>query len=145
MINQIYYYDPINIKPNSIIFIDSQISAGFPDSMECQSTQTYDIHDFLIKHPFATFFVKIKGNSMIDENISDGDILIIDRALPITNNKLVLVRINDEFTIKRVVIDRDRIFFIPGIKKNYAAEIKENGNVEIAGVVSFIIHKTIDN
>ncbi len=54
------------------------VSAGFPSPAEDYVEQSLDLNEHLIKKPLATFFVNVKGNSMTDANIKDGDILIVD-------------------------------------------------------------------
>lgn len=141
MIDEIYYHN-LDSKSNPITFIESQVSAGFPSSAENYIDKALDLNDLIIKHPSATYFIRVKGDSMIDDGIKNGDILIVDRALSISNNKIVIARINDEYTVKRVKIDGQRIFLMPGNKNYQPIEIKDDMECDVMGVVTFIIHQT---
>jgi len=68
---------------------------------------------FLIKHPAATFYVRVSGDSMIGAGIHQGDILIVDRACKPLSNDIVIASINGELTVKRLVIRRDKILLVP--------------------------------
>lgn len=125
----------------AIPFADSRVSAGFPAAIESFAEKTLDLHDFLIKHPAATFFIRVKGDSMVGAGVSDGDILIVDRALSISPNKIVIARIADEFTVKRIKIENDKIFLIPANESYAPIEITEEMDAEVWGIVTYIIHK----
>src|SRR6202051_1321928 len=56
------------------------IPAGFPSPADDHLQKTLDLHEHLIKHPAATFYAHVQGDSMRDANLNDGDLLIIDRA-----------------------------------------------------------------
>jgi len=66
------------------------VSAGFPSPAEDYIEGSLDLNEHLIKHPAATFFVKVAGNSMIDAGIHPGDILIVDRSLEPADSKVVI-------------------------------------------------------
>jgi len=57
------------------------VSAGFPSPADDYIENSLDLNKHLIKHPAATFFVRVKGDSMINAGIHPGDILIVDRSL----------------------------------------------------------------
>jgi len=59
----------------------SPVSAGFPSPAEDYVDLSMDLNKHLIKHPAATFYVRVKGQSMKDAGILDGDVLIVDRAM----------------------------------------------------------------
>ena len=74
---------------------------------------TIDINKELIKNPATTFFGRVRGHSMIEAGIYDNDLLIIDKSLQISNNKIAVCYIDGEFTIKRVIIEKDCIWLKP--------------------------------
>lgn len=128
-------------KPCVIPFAESLVSAGFPSSAENFVENSLDLNDLLIEHPSATFYVKVIGNSMINAGINSGDILIVDRSLSVTNNKIAIVRINDEFTVKRIKIEGCKMFLVPANDDYKTIEITKDMDVEVWGVVTFVIHK----
>ncbi|HEX2549637.1 MAG TPA: S24 family peptidase, partial [Gammaproteobacteria bacterium] len=59
----------------------SKVAAGFPSPADDHVESHLDLNEHLVKHPAATFFVKVTGDSMVDANIHENDILIVDRSL----------------------------------------------------------------
>jgi DNA polymerase V len=82
--------------------LSAGISAGFPSPAMDFMDVSIDLNQLMIKHPSATFFGRVQGSSMLDAGISDGDLLVIDRSLSPSNNKIAVCFIDGEFTIKRI-------------------------------------------
>lgn len=76
------------------------IRAGFPSTAEGYANDSLDFNRDMIRHPEATFYGRVYGDSMIDAGIADGDIAVIDRLAEPTNGDIVVAFINNEFTIK---------------------------------------------
>ena len=78
------------------------IKAGFPSPADDYVEKTLDLHEHLIRHPAATFFVRVSGDSMAPL-IAHGDILVVDRALTPHSGSIVIAAVNGELTVKRLV------------------------------------------
>jgi DNA polymerase V len=65
-----------------------------------RTTTNLSLDEHFIKHPAATFFVKVEGDGMDDHGIYKGDILIIDRSLTPEKNSTVIVVIDGELTVR---------------------------------------------
>jgi DNA polymerase V len=134
---------PINTHDTGPIvsFAESLISAGFPSSAENFLEKTLDLHELLVTHPASTFFIRVHGDSMIDAGILSGDILIVDRSLSVSNNRIIVARINDEFVVKRIIFKQDAI--ILAAENAHYPPIHINGDIdfEVWGIVTFIIHR----
>jgi DNA polymerase V len=87
-------------------FISGGISAGFPSPAQDFMGEKIDLNRILVKHPSETFYAKVKGNSMKDVGIHDGDTLVIDRSLAPEDGKIFVCFIDGEFTVKRVQIEK---------------------------------------
>lgn len=118
------------------------ISCGFPSPAEDYMEQAIDLNQILIKDREATFFGRVKGNSMQDANISDGDVLVIDRALEAKNNDIVLGMLNGEFTVKRMEKRSGGITLLPANPQYKPIVITADMDFEVWGVVTYVIHKT---
>lgn len=116
------------------------VAAGFPSPAEDYIEGSLDLNRHLIKHPAATFFVKVTGDSMINAGIHQGDILIVDRALEAHHNKVVIAVLNGELTVKRLKKDGVNIFLVPENINYSPIKIDENSDFEIWGVVTNVIH-----
>ncbi len=116
------------------------VSAGFPSPADDYVENRLDLNKHLIKHPAATFFVKVKGDSMIEAGIHSGDILIVDRALEATDKKVVIAVIDGELTVKRIRISEGKILLLPENHDYNPTEITGEMSFEIWGVVTNVIH-----
>ena len=116
------------------------VAAGFPSPAEDYMEGKLDLNKHLIKHPAATFFVRVTGDSMIDAGIHPGDILIVDRALEPADKKVVIAVIEGELTVKRIRMTEGKIFLVPENEKYPPMKIEAETNFEIWGVVTTVIH-----
>ena len=66
------------------------VSAGFPSPAIDFMENSIDLNVALCKNPLATFYIKVKGNSMIDAGINDKDVLVVDRSIEPQNNKIAI-------------------------------------------------------
>lgn len=112
------------------------VSAGFPSPADDYMEGRIDLNEHLIKHPAATFFVRVSGDSMTGAGIQDGDVLIVDRAAECVNNCIVVARIHDGFTLKRFRKEGDRVFLVPENHLFQTIEITEGSDFEIWGRVT---------
>jgi DNA polymerase V len=124
-----------------IPFSSSVISAGFPSPADDYMEQTLDLNQLLIRHPSATFYIRAKGNSMINAGIYDGDILIVDRSLLPANKSVVIGVIDGEFTVKRISKEKEKLFLIPENDEYKHIEVNPDTDLKIWGVVTHVIHK----
>src|SRR6266851_4761286 len=78
------------------------VSAGYPSPADDYLDGSLDLNQHLIKHPTATFFVRVAGESMREAGIHSGDVLIVDRALIPGDGSVIIAIINGELTVKRL-------------------------------------------
>ena len=116
------------------------VSAGFPSPAEDYIEGKLDLNNYLVKHPAATFFVKVAGNSMIDAGIHDGDMLIVDRSIKPANKKVVIAVVNGELTVRRIRVTKDKVFLISENRDYKPLQVEEEMDFEVWGVVTNVIH-----
>jgi DNA polymerase V len=116
------------------------VKAGFPSPADDYLERKLDLNEHLIKHPAATFFVKVTGDSMINAGIFSNDILIVDRSLEAVNNKIVVAVVNGEFTIKRLRRRAGKTFLVAENPDYPPIEITDGSTFEVWGVVVHVIH-----
>lgn len=119
----------------------SSVEAGFPSPAEDYIEGRLDLNKYLIKHPAATFFVRVSGNSMINAGIYPGDILIVDRSLEAADKKIVIAVVDGELTVKRLRHKGNLFFLAPENDAYLPITITEEMSFEIWGVVTNVIHK----
>ena len=81
-------------------YAEEGIKAGFPSPAQDYMDLSIDLNRELVKHPSSTFYGKVKGDSMVDAQVFDGDILIIDKSLEPTNGDIAVCFVDGEFTLK---------------------------------------------
>lgn len=137
--NKIDIYSADTESELELPFVDSGISAGFPSPALDFVDQSIDLNKHLIKHPSATFCGRVKGVSLKNAGIDDGDLLIIDRSLQPTNGKIVVCFIDGEFTAKRIKITKKEVWLMPENEDYQPIKITEENNLVIWGVVTHVI------
>jgi len=138
LINQIKRY--AQVKGYQIPLYGANVAAGFPSPADDYLEGTLDLNEHLIAHPAATFFVRASGYSMINAGIHPGDILVVDRSLEAKHNKVVIVALNNELTVKRLY-KKDKIIRLMPENDDYPViDIPEDDNLHIWGVVTNVIH-----
>ncbi|NPA72840.1 MAG: repressor LexA [Gammaproteobacteria bacterium] len=113
-------------------------SAGEPIQIE-MDYDTISVPACMVKK--ETFALRVKGDSMIDENIEDGDIVIIERRTSAENGESVVVRINNEtVTMKKLYIEKEGVRLQPA-NPDMNPIILKNEDIEILGIVTGILRK----
>lgn len=129
------FYIPDYSSELELPFFDVGISAGFPSPADDFIELTIDLNKHLIKHKDATFFAKVKGNSMINAGIHDGDLLVIDKSLEPQNNKIAVCQIDGEFTVKRIKIEKDVVWLIAENEEYEPIKVTPENELMIWGIV----------
>ncbi len=119
----------------------SGVSAGFPSPAEDYIDRKLDLNELLIKHPAATFFVRVAGDSMTGAGIHHDDILIVDRSLEAASGRIVIAVYNGELTVKRLVRNKDTIRLVAENPNYPPLVVTEESGCEIWGVVTSVIHQ----
>ena len=117
------------------------ISAGFPSPADDYMDMSLDLNKELIRNPNATFYGRVKGNSMQNIGILDGDVLVIDRSLDPTNDAIAVCYIDGDFTVKRVHVEGENCYLIPENEDYEPIPVGEDNDFMIWGVVTYVIKK----
>ena len=115
-------------------------ASGFGAAADDYMDRGIDLNEVLIKNKPATYFLFMKGDSMAADGINDGDILLVDKSLPVADGKVIIAVLNERMIIRRIKITGDKTFLISG-KKHTATEVKESDKYKYWGVVTYVIHK----
>lgn len=118
----------------------SKIPAGFPSPADDHLEATIDLNRQYVRHPAATFFVRVQGTSMIGAGIHNGDMLVVDRSLEAQSGSVVIAVINGELTVKRLVIKGDEVWLIPENPEFQPLQITDGMELQVWGVVAHVIH-----
>ncbi|MCB0485187.1 MAG: translesion error-prone DNA polymerase V autoproteolytic subunit [Flavobacteriaceae bacterium] len=119
--------------------VENGISAGFPSPAEDFLDSVIDLNKELIKNPDATFFGRVKGYSMKNAGLNNGDLLIIDKSLEPTNGKIAVCFIDGEFTVKRIKIEKNICWLIPENDDYKPIKVTPDNDFLIWGIVTTVI------
>lgn len=115
------------------------VSAGFPSPADDFLDLSIDLNEEYIRNKSATFFARVKGDSMKDAGISEGDLLIVDKSLEPKNNKIAVCFIDGEFTVKRITIEKDLIWLVAENKRYAPIKVTKDNDFIIWGIVTNVI------
>ena len=127
-------YQPLDL-------FEHKVPAGFPSPADDHIEKKLDLNDYLIKQKEATFFVRIKGDSMIDAGIHDNDIVIVDKSQKASNGDIVLASIDGDFTVKLLSSYKSKYRLLAANEKYKPIEINELMQFEVWGVVTGAVRK----
>lgn len=115
--------------------ISSRVAAGFPSPAENYIEGRIDLNNELIRHQLATFYIRVIGDSMEPE-ISEGELLVVDRMIDPANRDIVVARIGDDLCVKRLRVLPDRKVYLFSENLNYQPiPLLPDMDYEIWGVV----------
>ncbi|HIP48728.1 MAG TPA: translesion error-prone DNA polymerase V autoproteolytic subunit [Lutibacter sp.] len=120
-------------------YAEQGISAGFPSPADDFLDISIDLNKELIKNPSATFYGRVKGDSMKDAGLENGDLLIIDKSLETQDNKIAVCFIDGEFTVKRIKLEADVIWLIAENKDYKPIKVTADNEFVIWGIVTTVI------
>lgn len=134
------------IRPDTESHVDvplasSGVSAGFPSPADDHLEPSLDLNRSLVRHPAATFFARVDGDSMKDDCITDGDLLVVDKSVEPYDGCVAVCFLDGEFTLKRVRMDGERIVLMPANERYKPIEISKNDDFSIWGVATYAIKK----
>ena len=117
------------------------IHAGFPSPATDYMTQAIDLNKELVKHPAATFYGRVVGDSMIDAGVEEGDILVIDKSLEAQDGDMAVCFVDGEFTLKHLRFHENGLTLVPANAKYPSIEVGEGSDFIMWGVVTYVIKR----
>lgn len=124
-----------------IPLVSAKVEAGFPSPADDHLERSLDLNEHLVKNPAATFFVRVKGDSMRDAGISNGDIMVVDRSVSPEDGQVVVAMLDGDFTVKRLRKRNGRVFLVAENNAYPPIEVGEDQELVVWGVVTFVIHQ----
>jgi DNA polymerase V len=119
----------------------SGIHAGFPSPATDYMTQAIDLNKELVRHPAATFYGRVVGDSMIDAGVEEGDILVIDKSLEAREGDMAVCFVDGEFTLKHLHFHEGGLTLRPANSNYPEIEVCEGVDFVMWGVVTYVIKR----
>jgi DNA polymerase V len=117
------------------------VQAGFPSPAEDDVETHLNLHDYVVHHPAATFFLRAKGQSMREAGIHDGDLLVVDRSLEPANGRIVIAAVDGELTVKRLYKKGNSVVLQAENPDYPDINIPAESELHIWGVVTNVLHQ----
>ncbi len=137
-------YPAANMEELRLPFFDLGIKAGFPIPLDNdEKSQDVDLLSLICPHPEASYLIRVDGDSMIDADIHDGDIVIVDKSnRNPAPSEVAVCELNGEYTIKRFEKRNDgEGWLVPANPRYREIRVTEADDFSIWGVVTYVIHK----
>ncbi len=116
------------------------MGTGFASPAEVFRETPLDLNRLVINHPQATFFMRAEGDAMQEDGIHEGDILVVDRALKVRDNNVVVAAVFGELVVRRVKRGGGRLRLLPAGSRARPLEVGPETAMTIWGVVTHVLH-----
>lgn len=130
------------LKPGKRFFerpLAESVRAGRPGPAADTPADALVIDGYLIPNPSRTVLIRVTGDSMIDVGIHPGDVVVVEKRSSAEVGDIVVAILDNEFTLKRLVREKNRIVLRPE-NKAYPV-IRPKADLEIFGVVIGLVRK----
>lgn len=117
-------------------------ATGFGAAADDYMERGIDLNEQLIMNKPATFFFRMSGDAMTEAGIHDGDVLIVDRSLPVHSGRIIVAAVEGELLVRRFEQQFNQRRLVPESKKHKPLTIDEFSNYSSWGVVTCVIHIT---
>lgn len=129
----------IPLSLNSPLRILGTVAAGFPSPAEEELADSISLDELLIDNKAATFLLKVSGDSMIDEGIKPGDMVIVDKSRTPKNGDIVIAEVDGDWTMKFLKKRGEKISLVAA-NPLYKPIIPKN-ELKIAGIVTAVVRQ----
>jgi repressor LexA len=118
---------------------ETPVRAGLPEAVDDGEADAVTIDDYLIERPSSTVLVRVKGDSMQDAGILDGDLVVVEKRSAAQRGDIVVAIVDNQFTLKRLESESGQFVLKPE-NKAYPT-IRPEGALEIFGVMVGLVRK----
>jgi DNA polymerase V len=132
------------LKPGARFFerrlANDTVQAGLPNPALSDGYDLVTIDDYLVRMPSKTSLVRVKGDSMIDAGIHEGDLIVVEQQPNANVGDIVVAIVDDAFTVK--YLDREKGGFVLKPANKAYPVIRPRGRLEIFGVMAGLVRRT---
>jgi DNA polymerase V len=120
-----------------------RVTAGFPSPADDYVEDRLDLNELLVQRQEATYFLRVKGDSMVGAGIHPGDLIVVDRSIDPQDGHVVVAEVNGELTVKRL----RQVDGMPELHPENPAypviRFQEGQELRIWGVVTSTVHSVL--
>nr|WP_244266593.1 translesion error-prone DNA polymerase V autoproteolytic subunit [Pseudarthrobacter chlorophenolicus] len=130
----------VGLDDTGPLYCPVAVPAGFPSPAQDYFTGRIDLNAHLIRDITSTFLVRVSGHSMEGAGISDGDELVVDRAITPVDGNVVVAIVDGELTIKRLRLEHGRVRLAAENPDYPDLVVPELAELSIWGTVTRCLH-----
>ncbi|STX28879.1 SOS (error prone) mutagenesis protein UmuD (RumA) [Legionella beliardensis] len=130
--------NPLNV---GLPFFSTTIRAGCPTPIDEGREEYIDLNTHLASQPESTFIATASGDSMIEADIYEGDMLVVDSKQEACSGDIVIAMIHGEATVKRLAILSHEIQLLPENPRYQPIIVNNEVDFKVLGVVTHVIHR----
>ncbi len=134
----------LKIKRQNAVYIklyEDRIKCGFPSPAEGYAEREIDFNRYIIDHPASSYCFYVKGDSMEGLHITEGDLIVVDRSLPLVSGKVIICCLDREFTLKRFLIKNGIARLCPANPHYREIQLTEESDFEYWGTAITLVRK----
>lgn len=120
--------------------VHSANATGFGAAADDYMDRGIDLNEQLILNKPATFFFRMNGDAMMGAGIHSGDVLIVDRSIKASNEKIIVAALNGELVVRRFRQSTNHLSLIAENKRYADIQLFEYSEYKAWGVVTCVIH-----
>lgn len=121
----------------------SHVPAGFPSPADDYVENRLDLNELLIQHREATYFLRVRGDSMVGAGIHSGDLIVVDRSLSPQDGLVVVAEVDGELTVKRLRFRAGVPELHPENPAYPVIRFREGQELRVWGVVTSAVHSVL--
>jgi len=133
---------PVETSTELELLLANAVAAGFPSPAQDYQDGVIDLNRELVVHPRSTFCVVVDGDSMLDAQLLDGDVLIVDKSVEAYDGCVAVCILDGDFTVKFFHQVEGRVVLRPANAKYRPIVVEPEQDFAVWGVVCYVIHKT---
>ncbi len=115
------------------------VEAGLPSAAEEELIDTMDLNEYLVDDKKETYLLRVKGDSMIDAGIREGDMVLVERGREFKDGDIVIAEVDGAWTVKYYRKHGTTVFLEPA-NRNFKP-IYPTEYLHVAAVVKAVIRK----
>ena len=124
----------------TVPMVGSPVRAGYPSPADDFLEDFIDLNKELVKNKATTFYARVVGNSM-ETDFSEGDVLVVDRSLPLQNRKIAVCFVDGSFTVKKVRLEKE-VLYLEALNTTFEPiRITEDNQFLIWGIVTYVVKR----
>ncbi|QDZ26563.1 LexA family transcriptional regulator [Noviherbaspirillum sp. UKPF54] len=135
---------PLDVNPLVLTQFGATVRTGFPSPAADHSQKRIDLNAHLLLNPEASFLFRVRGDSMINVGIFDGDTIVVDRSIEPKHRHIVLAIVDEEFTVKRLYRRGKTIRLLAENPAYPPIDLKDGQELRVWGVVTYNLRKLLN-